>query len=103
MRQDSIIVAFASDDRYATYTGIAIQSLCEHVTKQLHIVILDDNISIQHKNDIESIIRSFSDITLQWIAVDAETIFSKSILIRDITLSAYSRFLLPKFFRKRKD
>lgn len=96
--KEPIIVAFASDDRYAPYIGIAIQTICENVAKKIHIVILEDKISSVHKSMIEKMVNLFFNVTLQWIPVDAEKLFADGVLIRDITLSTYSRFLLPSFF-----
>jgi len=96
--KDHIVIAFATDDRYAPYTGIAVQSLCEKTGGKLRIIILEDKVSDISKTKLEEIVNKHSHVTLEWITVDAETLFADFTLIRDITLSAYSRFLLPKLF-----
>jgi len=93
-----IVVAFASDDRYASYTGIAIQSMCEQAKSSLHVVVLEDRISEDNKKKIEKAVSGFSNVELQWISVDIDNLFAGFVLVRDITLSTYSRFLLPKYF-----
>jgi len=98
----SKIVAFATDEKYAPYAGVAIQSLCEHIQGDIRIVILEDNISDSCKKKIAYIVNNFPGVTLEWVSAEIEKYFGNFRPAGEITLSMYSRFRLPSLYPSEK-
>lgn len=101
--KDNIAVCFASDNNFAPYCAVAIQSLIDStsMSNNYDIVILDDGISEQNKQQIKALIQQAKNISIRFFNV--EHIFNrydKNIFYTHwhFSRAAYNRLFTPEIF-----
>ena len=95
-----IPVCLSSDDSYAPFVATTIASICYNTDEFVEVYVLDGGISPFHKRLISSLQSKFANFSLKFLAVDLERRFGKfSLGAERITLSTYSRFLIPDIIK----
>ncbi len=69
--REPINICFASDDKYAKYMGVAIASILtnKHPEDEVHIYVLDGNISVENKRKISEL-KSIAPFTIDYLQID---------------------------------
>jgi len=89
-------ILFSSDDNYARHMGVAIYSILshnEHCSK-IRFFIVDNNISVENKNNIETIVLGFNNSDLLFIPFSKWTENLHLNMIWPISISAYARLFI---------
>ncbi|MBR8535064.1 glycosyltransferase family 8 protein [Carboxylicivirga sediminis] len=94
-----IVISF--NDNFTTPTGVCLTSLCLNAkpeTKyEVHVLYSNRRLSKENKSIIKKLEESFSNISISFINV--KTAFENSYEIRNITIEAYYRLLIPNYFK----
>lgn len=97
-------VVFSSDNNYAPYLGVAIQSLIENSNSKntYNISIIDGGISFENKLKIDSLIINYDNIAIEFIDIK-EYLKSYDLSIFNFgahfSIAAYYRFFIPEIFK----
>ena len=100
---EKIIICLAADDRYAAYMGMTIFSILKSArpNDQFHFYILDNKISTQNKQKIDSLQKSHP-FEITYLPLD-EKIFAKCDAKHpSLTLSTFGRYLIPELIAEDK-
>lgn len=91
---EEICICLSSDDRFAPYLGVTIQSVLETAAPidQLHFFVLDDGISPQHKAELEGLQR-VRPFRLTWLMPDMK-VFAGAFTTSTWPRTCYARLLL---------
>tara|TARA_Y100001960_G_C14776781_1_gene883732 strand:+ start:2210 stop:3091 length:882 start_codon:yes stop_codon:yes gene_type:complete len=92
----NIPVFLASDDNYAPYVASTMASICDNTKSFIDFYILDGGITEENKEKIAKLKEKFDNFSLEFIYVDLEKEFKGFHTSGYITLSSYSRFLIPQ-------
>lgn len=102
-----INVIYSSDDNYAQHMGISIYSLLENNKddfEEVNIYIIENNISIQNKEKLESIENEFNNLKIYWIQFEKYLEKLNLNMSWPISISAYARLfvssMLPETVNK---
>ncbi|OWT33511.1 hypothetical protein BGI41_01995 [Methanobrevibacter sp. 87.7] len=101
-------VVFASDNNYVPYLSVCMISLLDNNSKdfdKINIFILDDNISNDNKNKLESIVENYN-ANINFINVNViEKVEGIPPIIRDnvSSFTTYSRLFIPSLLPKSID
>ena len=95
----SIPIFLSSDNNYAPYMAAEIVSIVENTESFIDFYILDGGISDQNIEKISLMAEKYNNCSLEFIKIDLEKEFSSITFNNEncphITISAYSRFLIP--------
>lgn len=95
----NIPIFLSSDNNYAPFVATTIASICNNTKSFCKFYILDSGITKENKNKIYELKDKFNNFSIEFIYIDLEKEF-KDIVYRNegsyISLSTYSRFLIPK-------
>ncbi len=98
---DTVHVVFATDDRYAPFLGVTLQSLIEHINKSRNycIYILINEILQSNVVKIHRIVDNFPNINIKFIFIKEKIATFNSFYFHQssLTIAAYYRLLLPSF------
>ena len=103
MSQKLMNICFASDNGYAPYMGLAILSILLHRGEEevFHFYILDNEISAQNKQKIESL-RSTYPFEISWLKMDKDIFKGCTIRSSTLTVSTFGRYLIPQLIEADK-
>lgn len=88
-----IPVFLASDESYAKYMAVTIQSILSNTDTPIHFCILDGGIYPETKEKLATLTHNTSH-TMEFITVDL-SLFNKFPDIRHFSLNTYFRYLIP--------
>ena len=94
--KNNIPIFLPSDNNYAPYLATCIVSLCENTNSFLDLYILDGGINDENKKIIESLKDKFKNFSIEFLNIDTKEHFKNFSLPKNLTLSTYSRLLIPK-------
>ncbi|MDR0695658.1 MAG: glycosyltransferase family 8 protein [Holosporales bacterium] len=101
--ENNVAICFASDNLYATYACVAIQSIIFNSTvcNKYDIVILESNISQQKKALIQSLAVGRNNFTIRFVQLRERLLEHKDLFYTKIhiTIDAYSRFFIPELYQ----
>jgi lipopolysaccharide biosynthesis glycosyltransferase len=92
----NIPVFIASDNNFVPLLAVAIYSILRNTKSHIDFYILDGGISTENKAKIETLKDCFSHFSLEFIAINVYTLFRDFRISDMITLSTYSRMLIPQ-------
>jgi lipopolysaccharide biosynthesis glycosyltransferase len=92
----NISVFIAADNNYACLLVVALYSILRNTKSHIDFYILDGGISAENKVKIETLKSDFSHFSLEFIAIDVDAHFRDFKTTEGITLSMYSRLLIPQ-------
>lgn len=101
-----IDICFASDDAYAPFMGVAIQSVLAHAAPQdfMRLHILDNGISALNKQRIAALRGRYPAFSAAYYPVDAALLEGLPVVNSHLSRTAYARLfagrLLPRFVRR---
>ncbi len=103
--KNNIPIVFASDDRYAQYMAVVIQSLIDNSSKNNNydIFVLDDAITDYNKKLINDMIADYSNFHVTFVNINIyipESIKKMFYTNNYITPSTYFRFYVERIFSK---
>lgn len=91
----AIPCVYCCNNLYASYAAISIASLCYTTNKNIHIYILDDNISILNKKNILDLKTRFKNLKIDFISINCEKTFSQIKINKIFPHVVYGRILIP--------
>ena len=102
---NTIPIAFASDNNYVKYLSVAIISLTDNMSKDYNydIVILEDKIKDKSKWLLLEQVKNFKNVSLRFIDINKYFDEYKYIDFHTsdyITRSTYNRLFIPNIFNK---
>lgn len=89
-----IPIFLASDETYASFMAVTIESICCNTSEQLQFYILDGGIYEQTKEKINAFQDKFPHINIEYIRPDL-SLFKGLPLIKYFSVNAYFRYLIP--------
>ncbi|HFU4117171.1 TPA: glycosyltransferase [Streptococcus suis] len=93
---ETIHLAFSVSGDYANHLGITLYSIAKHHPNQsLDVHILSEDISRDHKENLEKLAASYPTLTLHLINVEKDSLNNIQLSGDGLPHSAYYRFLLP--------
>jgi len=95
---DVVPIFLSSDDNYAPFVATTIASICDNTTSFVQIYVLDGGITDKNKEKITELKKQFYHFDVEFIEIDIEKEFGHidfSHAQKYISLSTYSRFLIP--------
>lgn len=95
MTSDSISVFYASDNNYSIPLSVSMVSVVANTKEFVNFYILENCISQENKNKIESLKEKYSNFSVEWVSVDMN-LFKNLPNINWYSLNMYSRFLIPE-------
>jgi lipopolysaccharide biosynthesis glycosyltransferase len=96
MNNDTLYVIYSSDDNYAQHMGVSIYSLlnCNKDFKKIHIFIIENKISVDNKEKITFLIKSFLNADITWIDFSKWSHKLQLNMSWKIALSSYARLFV---------
>jgi lipopolysaccharide biosynthesis glycosyltransferase len=92
----NIPIFLAADDNYAPFVATTIASVCDNTDSFVDFYILDGGISLENKEVILNVKKYFKNFSVEFIKIDVKKEFKGFFTSSYITLSSYSRFLIPQ-------
>lgn len=93
---ETIHLAFSVSGDYANHLGVTLYSIAKHHPNQsLDVHILSEDISRDHKENLEKLAASYPTLTLHLINVEKYSLNNIQLSDDGLPHSAYYRFLLP--------
>lgn len=92
----NIPIFLSSDNNYAPFVATTIASICDNTESFVDIYILDGGISKENQKKILKVKEKFSNLSLKFIEVNVDRVFKNIKTKNHLSLSAYSRLLIPK-------
>ncbi|HEM4051642.1 TPA: hypothetical protein U1W10_001668 [Streptococcus suis] len=93
---ETIHLAFSVSGDYANHLGVTLYSIAKHLPNQsLDVHILSEDISRDHKENLEKLAASYPTLTLHLINVEKYSLNNIQLSDDGLPHSAYYRFLLP--------
>jgi lipopolysaccharide biosynthesis glycosyltransferase len=95
-QQNGIPVFLSSDDNYAPFVATTICSIMEHTSSFVSFYILDGGISSKNAQKIKQLRDIYSNIAIEFIEIDTQTIFKDFPTREHFSIDMYTRFLIPE-------
>ena len=97
----AIPIVFSTDDNYAPYLSVALQSLLDHTNaeKLYDIIVLQDGLSEQHRTLLSSQCTSYPNVSLRYHDVPEE-LKGYDFQLNMLPIATYYRICAPGIFAK---
>jgi lipopolysaccharide biosynthesis glycosyltransferase len=93
----NIPIFMASDESYAAYAASAIASICTNSCATIDFFLLDSGLTELSKERLLNLRKRFANFNLEIIEIDVFKEFKEFKEFKYLTLSTYSRLLIPRF------
>lgn len=104
-RKEVMNVVYSSDDNYVQHAVTSIVSLAQNNKnfKKINIYLIENNISIEKRNQVENLIEKYEQLSLEWINFSKWLKRLKLNMQWDISISAYARLFISEMLDKNID
>lgn len=104
-RKEVMNVVYSSDDNYVQHAVTSIVSLAQNNKnfKTINIYLIENNISIEKRNQVENLIEKYEQLSLEWINFSKWLKRLKLNMQWDISISAYARLFISEMLDKNID
>ena len=104
-RKEVMNVVYSSDDNYVQHAVTSIVSLAQNNKnfKKINIYLIENNISIEKRNQVENLIEKYEQLSLEWINFSKWLKKLKLNMQWDISISAYARLFISEMLDKNID
>ena len=104
-RKEVMNVVYSSDDNYVQHAVTSIVSLAQNNKnfKTINIYLIENNISIEKRNQVGNLIEKYEQLSLEWINFSKWLKRLKLNMQWDISISAYARLFISEMLDKNID
>lgn len=96
---NNIPIFLSSDNNYAPFVATTIASVCDNTKSFCEFYVLDGGIADENKEKICKLEKQFHNLSVEFIRIDINNVFSNILAKGYITLSAFNRLLIPNLKR----